>query len=147
MTQSAVSQEENHACSSRTSTASAIQMKDVARAIAFYTNHLGFHLERQQLPAFANVSLGDTQILLSGPGTSGSWPMPNGEIQEPGGWNRVVLKVVDLPACISSLKLTGIHFRNKMETGPGADKSRLKIPTATRLNFSSQPGSAEIRTQ
>ena len=38
-----------------------------ARAISFYTNHLGFHLERQQLPAFANVSLGDAQILLSGP--------------------------------------------------------------------------------
>ena len=31
-----------------------------------------------QLPAFANVSLGDAQILLSGPGASGSRPMPNG---------------------------------------------------------------------
>src|SRR5262249_50330409 len=39
------------------------QVKDVARAISFYTNHLGFNLERQQLPAFANVSLGDAQIL------------------------------------------------------------------------------------
>src|SRR5262249_61522461 len=46
------------------------QVKAVARAIAFYTNHLGFNLERQQLPAFANVSLGDAQILLSGPGAS-----------------------------------------------------------------------------
>ena len=64
------------------------QVKDVARAIAFYTNHLGFNLERQQLPAFANVSLGDAQILLSGLGASGSRPMPNGEIQKetgPGG--------------------------------------------------------------
>ena len=26
------------------------QVKDMARAIAFYTNHLGFRLERQQLP-------------------------------------------------------------------------------------------------
>ena len=47
------------------------QVKDVARAIAFYTNHLGFSLERQQLPAFANISLGDTQMFLSGPGPPG----------------------------------------------------------------------------
>ena len=44
------------------------QVKDVARAVAFYTEHLGFKLKHQQLPAFANVSLGDVQILLSGPG-------------------------------------------------------------------------------
>src|SRR5215217_3412378 len=55
------------------------QVKDVANAISFYTNHLGFNLEHQQLPAFANVSLGDAHILLSCPGASGSRPMPNGE--------------------------------------------------------------------
>lgn len=69
------------------------QVKDVARSVAFYTTHLGFTLEHQQLPAFANVSLGDAQILLSGPQASGSRPMPNGQAQEPGGWNRVVLQV------------------------------------------------------
>src|SRR5215813_3325490 len=80
------------------------QVKDVARAVAFYTQRLGFKLEHQQLPAFANVSLGDAQILLSGPGASGSRPMPDGHSQEPGGWNRVVLQVTDLPACIAALK-------------------------------------------
>src|SRR5438874_1992408 len=69
------------------------QVKDVARAVAFYTTHLGFTLTHQQLPAFASVSLGDVQILLSGPQASGSRPMPNGQQQEPGGWNRVVLRV------------------------------------------------------
>ena len=73
------------------------QVKDVARSTAFYTQYLGFTLKHQQLPAFANVALGDAQILLSGPGASGSRPMPNGQQQEPGGWNRVVLKVADLP--------------------------------------------------
>jgi glyoxylase I family protein len=72
------------------------QVKDVARAAAFYTDHLGFTLEHQQLPAFASVSLGDFMLLLSGPGASGSRPMPGGESQEPGGWNRVVLRVSDL---------------------------------------------------
>src|SRR5438874_6179438 len=69
------------------------QVKDVARSVAFYTSHLGFTLEHQQLPAFASVSLGDAQILLSGPQASGSRPMPSGQRQEPGGWNRVVLRV------------------------------------------------------
>src|SRR5712675_1427080 len=80
------------------------QVKDVARSAAFYTQHLGFTLEHQQLPAFASVSLGDAQILLSGPGASGSRPMPNGQAQEPGGWNRVVLKVADLSRFIEELK-------------------------------------------
>ena len=65
------------------------QVKDVARAVTFYTQQLGSKLKHQRLPAFANVSLGESQILLSGPGASGSRPMPNGEQQEPGvgtGW-------------------------------------------------------------
>jgi glyoxylase I family protein len=111
------------------------QVKDVAHAIAFYTNHLGFNLERQQLPAFANVSLGDVQILLSGPGASGSRPMPNGETQEPGGWNRVVLKVADLPACISALKQAGIHFRNQMETGPGGRQIQIEDPDGNPIEL------------
>src|SRR5688500_17577304 len=80
------------------------QVKDVARAVAFYTQHLGFTLEHQQLPAFGSISLGDAQILLSGPGASGSRPLADGRSQEPGGWNRVVLKVTDLPAFIDTLK-------------------------------------------
>src|SRR5262245_64936641 len=95
------------------------QVKDVARSAAFYTRHLGFKLEHQQLPAFAAVSLGDAQLLLSGPGASGSRQLPNGQTQEPGGWNRVVLKVSDLPACITALKGAGLLFRNELETGPG----------------------------
>jgi hypothetical protein len=35
------------------------QAKDVSRAVAFYTTHLGFTLEHQQLPAFATLALGD----------------------------------------------------------------------------------------
>src|SRR4029079_8178686 len=91
------------------------QVKDVARSVSFYTTHLGFALVHQQLPAFASVSLGDAQILLSGPQASGSRPMPDGRRQEPGGWNRVVLRVHDLPAFIETLKSAGLRFRNDME--------------------------------
>jgi glyoxylase I family protein len=93
------------------------QVTDVLRSVAFYTQHLGFRLEHQQPPAFANVSLGPLQILLSGPGASGSRPMPDGRRQEPGGWNRIVLRVTNLPSRIDVLKKAGTHFRNQMEVG------------------------------
>ena len=111
------------------------QVKDVARSVAFYTQHLGFTVGRQQLPAFANVSLGGTQILLSGPGASGSRPMPGGQQQEPGGWNRVVLKVVDLPALIAQLKAAGVRFRNEMETGPGGRQIQIEDPDGKSIEL------------
>jgi len=111
------------------------QVKDVARAVAFYTQHLGFKLEHQQLPAFANVSLGDAQILLSGPGASGSRPMPNGQSQEPGGWNRIVLKVSDLPGLITEWKRTGLRFRNEMETGPGGRQIQIEDPDGNPIEL------------
>ena len=111
------------------------QVKDVARSVAFYTQHLGFTLRHQQLPAFANVSLGEAQILLSGPGASGSRAMPDGQRQEPGGWNRVVLKVVDLPAFAAELKKAGIHFRNEMETGPGGRQIQIEDPDGNPIEL------------
>jgi glyoxylase I family protein len=104
------------------------QVKDVARSVAFYTTHLGFTLVHQQLPAFASVSFGDTQLLLSGPQASGSRPMPNGQQQGPGGWNRVALRVTDLPAFIETLKSAGLRFRNDMEAGPGGKQIQMEDP-------------------
>ena len=111
------------------------QVKDVARSVAFYTQHLGFKLQHQQLPAFASVSLGDAQVLLSGPGASGSRPMPNGQSQEPGGWNRVVLRVSDLPACINALKSAHVRFRNEMETGPGGRQIQVEDPDGNPIEL------------
>jgi len=111
------------------------QVKDVARAVGFYTRHLGFELRHQQLPAFANVSLGDFSLLLSGPGASGSRPLPGGVSQEPGGWNRVVLRVSDLPARIDALKESGLKFRNEMEVGPGGRQIQLEDPDGNPIEL------------
>jgi glyoxylase I family protein len=111
------------------------QVTDVSRAVAFYTDQLGFTLEHQQLPAFASVSLGDLPLLLSGPGASGSRPLPNGQRQQPGGWNRVVLRVEDLPACIERLKNAGLEFRNEMETGPGGKQIQLQDPDGNPIEL------------
>jgi glyoxylase I family protein len=111
------------------------QVTDVARAVAFYTERLGFTLQHQQLPAFAAVSLGEVTILLSGPGASGSRPMPDGRSQEPGGWNRIVLKVDDLQGCIAAFTGTGFRFRNEMETGPGGRQILIEDPDGNPIEL------------
>ena len=111
------------------------QVKDVARSVAFYTQHLGFTLDHQQLPAFASLSIGDAAILLSGPGASGSRPMPGGKTQEPGGWNRVVLRVADLPSLIVELKAAGLRFRNEMEGGPAGRQVQIEDPDGNPIEL------------
>jgi glyoxylase I family protein len=111
------------------------QVKDVARSVEFYTKTLGFNLDQQYLPAFGQVSTGNLKLILSGPGASGSRPMPDGRLQEPGGWNRVILQVQDLPAKIAELKTLGIHFRNEMEVGPGGKQVQIEDPDGNPIEL------------
>jgi len=111
------------------------QVKDVERSIAFYTEILGFKLDMKNLPAFGQVSVGNLKLILSGPKASGSRPMPDGRQQEPGGWNRVVLQVKELPARISELKKLGVRFRNEMETGPGGKQVQVEDPDGNPIEL------------
>ena len=111
------------------------QVKDVSRAVSFYSEQLGFDLDRTHLPAFGQVSLGKFKLILSGPGASGSRPMPDGHMQEPGGWNRVILEVRDLPARIEALKKAGLRFRNEMEVGPGGKQIQLEDPDGNPIEL------------
>ncbi len=119
------------------------QVKDMNRAIVFYTQQLGFKLEPYhgpalkpgQAPAFAKVSIADIGILLSGPGASGSRPMPDGRKQEPGGWNRVVLQVRDLSSCVEVMKQAGLYFRNEIEEGPGGKQIQLEDPEGNTIEL------------
>jgi glyoxylase I family protein len=111
------------------------QVNDVHRSIAFYTQTLGFKLDIQNLPAFGQVSIGDLKLILSGPGASGSRPMPDGRQQEPGGWNRMVLQVKDLSARIAELKNQGVRFRNEMEVGPGGKQIQVEDPDGNPIEL------------
>jgi glyoxylase I family protein len=111
------------------------QVKDVSRSAQFYSTHLGFRIEQQQLPAFATVSIGALHLLLSGPGASGSRPMPDGMAQTPGGWNRVVLRVTDLPQWIEKLRGAGVPLRNAMETGPGGRQIQIEDPDGNPIEL------------
>lgn len=111
------------------------QVKDVSRSVNFYTQQLGLKLDQQNLPAFAQVSVGNLKLILSGPGASGSRKLPDGRQQEPGGWNRIILQVDDLPARIETLRKAGLHFRNEMEVGPGGKQIQLEDPDGNPIEL------------
>jgi glyoxylase I family protein len=111
------------------------QVRDVSRSIAFYTEQLGFKLDRKNLPAFAQVSVDGFKLILSGPGASGSRPVSDGRQQEPGGFNRIMLKVTNLPARIEELKGAGVQFRNEMEVGPGGKQIQLEDPDGNPIEL------------
>jgi glyoxylase I family protein len=111
------------------------QVKDVQRSIAFYTQMLDFKLDHQNLPAFGQVSLNNLKLILSGPGASGSRAMPDGQQQAPGGWNRIVLQVEDLPARVADLTRKGVNFRNEMEVGPGGKQIQVEDPDGNPIEL------------
>jgi glyoxylase I family protein len=111
------------------------QTRDVSRAVAFYTNELGFTLKHQQGEAFASVSCDGTDLLLSGAESSGARPLPDGQQQEPGGWNRLVLAVDDLAAVVNTLRENGASFRNEILSGPGGKQIQLLDPDGNPIEL------------
>lgn len=61
--------------------------------------------------------------------------MPSGDQQEPGGWNRVILQVADLPVRTAVLKKAGVRFRNVMEVGPGGKQIQLEDPDGNPMEM------------
>jgi glyoxylase I family protein len=116
------------------------QVADVERSLAFYTGTLGFRLEQQAGAAFASVLLGNLRLLLSGPGSSGSRPLPGGRQQKPGGWNRVVLYVDDLEERITALRAKGVRFRNEVESGPGGSQIQIEDPDGNPIELHQPAG-------
>jgi len=111
------------------------QVSNVERSADFYSRHLGFRVAHQKLPAFATLVLGPLDLLLSGPGASGSRPMPDGQGQASGGWNRIVLQASDLPSWIEKLRRAGLRFRNEMETGPAGRQIQLEDPDGNPIEL------------
>jgi catechol 2,3-dioxygenase-like lactoylglutathione lyase family enzyme len=116
------------------------QVTDVARSLAFYTERLGFRPDpTPRSPMFASVVRGDLRLLLGGPGSSGSRPMPDGRRQEPGGWNRIVLYVSDLSPIVAALREAGVRFRNDVESGPGGSQIQIEDPDGNPIELHESP--------
>jgi catechol 2,3-dioxygenase-like lactoylglutathione lyase family enzyme len=108
---------------------------DVAAAIAFYTTHFGFTVESEALPAFAAVTRGPLRLILSGPGSSGRRPMPDGRQTSPGGWNRIQIQVSDIRKEVDRLRAAGIQFRNDIVTGVGGSQILLDDPSGNSIEL------------
>jgi glyoxylase I family protein len=57
----------------------------------------------------------------------------------------VVLRVTDLPVCISVLRTAGVGFRNEMETGPGGRQILIEDPDGNPIELF-EPTSQPART-
>ena len=115
------------------------QVRDVDRALNFYTEYLGFRVETRPAPIIAIIARGDLNLILSGPEASGSRAMPDGGKQGPGGWNRIVLYVDDLDSTIASLKKHGVGFRNQVEEGPGGKQIQIDDPDGNPIELHEAP--------
>ena len=118
------------------------QVTDVERSIAFYTQELGFALDAHVGKAFASLSLGKLRLILGGPGSSGARPLPDGQKQKPGGWNRILVYVDDLDGHIERLRNGGVHFRNEVEAGPGGRQIQIEDPDGNPIELHEAPKNA-----
>ena len=112
---------------------------DVNQAIAFYKDALGFELKQQFGPAMAILARGNLTLWLAGPAASASKPMPDGRKPEPGGWNRFVLQVPDLPKLVAEMQGAGVPFRNDIVKGPGGQQILCEDPSGNAIELF-QPG-------
>jgi len=109
---------------------------DVPAAILFYTSLLGFSLEHDASPAFASVTRDGVRLLLSGEGSSGKRPLPDGREQVSGGWNRIHLELSDLTAEVARLRQAGVSFRTgDIITGPGGSQIILDDPSGNPVEL------------
>src|SRR3954468_2536162 len=103
------------------------QIADLDRGIEFYTSQLGFRLEQGAGP-IAVVSRGALHLILSAPASSGAQPLAQGENQQPGGWNRIVLYVDDIASDVDRLRTAGVTFLGDIREGPGGKQVQITDP-------------------
>jgi catechol 2,3-dioxygenase-like lactoylglutathione lyase family enzyme len=115
-------------------------VNSVEEAVAFYRDRLGFEVLMFPDPAFAMVTRGDLRLVLASPVPAdhhggGSRPMPDGTLQGPGGWNRIMLEVPDLADTVQRLRGEGARFRNEIVTGVGSAQILLEDPSGNPIEL------------
>src|SRR6266542_2377846 len=96
-------------------------VKELNPAVEFYTKYLGFQVKQERSPNFAMLSRGNLELVLStpfGPGGAAK-PMSDGRKAEPGGWNRIIINVNDLPAEVATALPQRYRLRSRRIRNPG----------------------------
>lgn len=106
---------------------------DVEAAVDFYTARLGFTVNTNVAPAFADVVRGPMRLLLSGPVSSGARATP--EQFAAAGRNRIHLVVDDLDAEITRLRAAGVPFRSEPISGPGGRQILIGDPSGNLVEL------------
>jgi catechol 2,3-dioxygenase-like lactoylglutathione lyase family enzyme len=106
---------------------------DVEAAVDFYTTHLGFAVNTNAAPAFADVVRGPLRLLLSGPTSSGARATPGDAAAA--GRNRIHLVVDDLDAEIIRIRDADLPVRSDLVTGPGGRQILLADPAGNLVEL------------
>jgi catechol 2,3-dioxygenase-like lactoylglutathione lyase family enzyme len=115
-------------------------LDDIDAAIDFYTTRLGFELQMHPNDLFAMLVRGGLRLVLvkpvgpEGPAGGGA-PMPDGRMQEPGGWNRFSVEIPDLAAAVAELRSGGARFRNDVVTGVGGKQIIIEDPSGNPVEL------------
>jgi catechol 2,3-dioxygenase-like lactoylglutathione lyase family enzyme len=113
-------------------------VNDVDAAIAFYRDRLGFQEVMHPAPPFAIVSRGDLRLALSQPGGGpggGGQAMADGQLPEPGGWNRFQLEVADVEATMRQLQAAGVTLRSGLIVGVGGKQIIVDDPSGNPVEL------------
>ena len=110
-------------------------VKDVDASVAFYTTRLSFALKQQFGPNIAILTRDGLTLWVAGPNASAGRPMPDGRKPEPGGWNRFVIEVSDLPEVVAQLRKDGASFRNDIVEGPGGKQILVEDPSGNVIEL------------
>jgi catechol 2,3-dioxygenase-like lactoylglutathione lyase family enzyme len=119
-------------------------VNDVQAAVDFYTTHLGFTLNTNAVPAFADVIRGPLRLLLSGPASSGARATPD-DAATPG-HNRIHLAIADLDTEITRLRDADLSFRSDLVTGPGGRQILLADPAGNLIELFQAANQTEATT-
>jgi catechol 2,3-dioxygenase-like lactoylglutathione lyase family enzyme len=104
---------------------------DLDAAVGFY-RQLDFEIELRPSPAFAMLYRGELRLLLS---TPASHTLADGTLPQPGGWNRISLRVDDLGNLVKRLHQSGVRFRSDPATGVGIRLAVIEDPAGNPVEL------------
>lgn len=106
---------------------------DMDAAVTFYCRLLGFEVQLRPAPSFAMLYRGDLRLLLSLP--TEPHALPDGTLPEPGGWNRMSLRVGDLASAVDALRGQGATFATPITAAPAVNTILVRDPAGNLVEL------------